>query len=293
MSGTVNISRDLWDDTTFKDSEMSQREAWIWMIAEASWKARSRRFGSIEVNLKRGQLAASSRFLAKAFMWSEPKVRRYLDSLEKRRMVERVTGAGITVITICNYDAYQGAPSVADAAPTHQPTQPRRSFDAPTDAPTDAKQNPSNIGGGGGARARAHAHEAGLTFRERILGAMGLAADGIIGPSSFVGGQGDMAEAARWLALPGLTEQVVIDEISRLVAAKRDGPPRSFRYFTPAMTRLSGQITAPPLTPDQIAGDTDDRDNPRSARRQDSPGGQRRPDPALANIARIFRVDQT
>lgn len=160
-------------------------------------------------------------------------------------------------------------------------------------ADTKPESRIQNIGGGGGARARAHAHEAGPAFRERILGAMGLAADGIIGPSSFVGGQGDMAEAARWLALPGLTEQVVIDEISRLVAAKRDGPPRSFRYFTPAMTRLSGQITAPPLTPDQIAGDTDDRDNPRSARRQDSPGGQRRPDPALANIARIFRVDET
>ena len=29
MAGTVNVSRDLWDDPTFKDSEMSQREAWI------------------------------------------------------------------------------------------------------------------------------------------------------------------------------------------------------------------------------------------------------------------------
>ena len=35
MSGTINISRAIWDDTTFRDSEMSQREAWIWLVAEA------------------------------------------------------------------------------------------------------------------------------------------------------------------------------------------------------------------------------------------------------------------
>lgn len=130
MAGTVNVSRDLWDDTTFKDSEMSQREAWIWMIAEASWKARDRRFGTAEISLQRGQLAASSRFMAKAWMWSEPRVRRYLDMLENRRMISRVTDAGVTVITICKYDEYQNGSRVSDAPSTQQPTQDRRTTDA-------------------------------------------------------------------------------------------------------------------------------------------------------------------
>ncbi|WP_313348209.1 hypothetical protein [Paracoccus sp. (in: a-proteobacteria)] len=118
MAGTVNVSRDLWDDPTFKDSEMSQREAWVWMIAEASWKARTKRAGSIEVELRRGQLAVSTRFMAKAWMWSEPRVRRYLDMLENRRMIERATDAGVTVITICKYDEYQNTPRADDAPPT-------------------------------------------------------------------------------------------------------------------------------------------------------------------------------
>lgn len=130
MSGTVNISRSLWDDPTFKDAEMSQREAWIWLIAEASWKDRIKRVGTHEISLQRGQLAASSRFMAKAWGWSEPRVRRYLDMLENQRMIERATDAGISVVTIRKYDDYQNAPRVDDARPTHQPTQQRRTTDA-------------------------------------------------------------------------------------------------------------------------------------------------------------------
>lgn len=130
MSGTVNIARALWDDPTFKDSEMSQREAWVWMIAEASWKDRVKMIGSAEIYLARGQLAASTRFLAKAWQWSEPRVRRYFDMLEKRRMITRATDAGVTVITICKYDNYQNGPRAKDAATAHQPTQDRRTADA-------------------------------------------------------------------------------------------------------------------------------------------------------------------
>jgi hypothetical protein len=54
MGGTVNIARDLWDDPTFKDSVMSQREAWIWLIADASWKPRPKRIGDHILNLQRG-----------------------------------------------------------------------------------------------------------------------------------------------------------------------------------------------------------------------------------------------
>lgn len=130
MSGTVKISRTLWDDTAFQDSEFSQREAWIWMIAEASWKGRARRIGAKEVWTERGQLVVSSRFCAKAWRWSEPRVRRYFDMLENRRMIERVTDAGITVISICKYDDYQSKPRVGDAPSTHQPTHHRRTTDA-------------------------------------------------------------------------------------------------------------------------------------------------------------------
>ena len=87
------------------------------------------------------------------------------------------------------------------------------------------------------------------TDRERILSAMGVGPDGIVGASRFIGGQGDMAEAARWMALPGITLATACAEIERITAAKPDGPPTNFRYFTPAIQRLSGQLSAAPLSP--------------------------------------------
>lgn len=130
MAGTVNISRDLWDDPTFKDAEFSQREAWIWMIAEAAWKPHVRRFGAHEISLQRGQLAASTRFMAKAFGWTESRVRRYLELLKNRRMVQTEIDAGVTVISICKYDTYQNGVDKTDAPPTRRPTQDRRTTDA-------------------------------------------------------------------------------------------------------------------------------------------------------------------
>lgn len=122
--------------------------------------------------------------------------------------------------------------------------------EAPASTREEKRREEKSIGGGGGsagAREADHPADPDPTIRERILSAMGLGPDGVAGPSKFVGSQGDMAEAARWLALPGLTEEAVIAEVARLSAAKADGPAHSFRYFTPAMQRLSAAMTAPPL----------------------------------------------
>ena len=112
-----------------------------------------------------------------------------------------------------------------------------------TDTDTDI-----DIGGGGSAGAREADHQP-PTDRERILAAMGVGPDGIIGAGKFTGTQGDMAEVARWLALPGINIDVICDEVGRVCRAKRDGPPFRFSYFTEAIQRLSGQISAPPLSP--------------------------------------------
>lgn len=85
--------------------------------------------------------------------------------------------------------------------------------------------------------------------RERILEAMGVGPDGVVGASKFIGGQGDMAEAARWLELPGITLDVALCEIRSVMARKGGGAPSKFSYFTPAMQELSAKLTAPPLQP--------------------------------------------
>lgn len=123
--------------------------------------------------------------------------------------------------------------------------------DNPADNHRLKTQNPEARGhtNGGGGGARGLAEIATPTYRERILAAIGIGPKGIVGPSRFLGSQADMAEAQRWLELPGLTIDNICAEVSRICASMQDGPPSSFKYFTRAMQRLSGSLTAAPLTP--------------------------------------------
>lgn len=131
-----------------------------------------------------------------------------------------------------------------------------------TAAPSFLQPNNPTLDGGGSS---AGAYEPqGLALRERVLAAMGVRPDGVIGPSRFIGGAGDMSELRRWLDLPNLTPDVICAEVTRVISGKRDGPPKSFTYFTEAMCRLSGQLSAPPLEP--TTGTSSDRPAPRDRR---------------------------
>lgn len=120
MSGTVNIARSIFDHAVFADEPKTEREAWIWIIMEASWKPRTRRVGAVVVETQRGQLAASVRFLASAWKWTAPKVQRYLKRLEKAEMIVTRADTGVTVITVCNYDTFQAGAKSSDTAPIQQ-----------------------------------------------------------------------------------------------------------------------------------------------------------------------------
>lgn len=107
MSGFIQVNRALWDNPDFVDSEMSQREAFMWMVAFAAWRPTKTRVGKIVVDLERGQLAFSLRFMAEKFGWSKSRVSRFLDVLEARSTIGTASGTGVSVITICNYNKYQ------------------------------------------------------------------------------------------------------------------------------------------------------------------------------------------
>ncbi len=109
MSGYISLPRAIFDDTTFKDEVLSEREAYLWMLMEARWKGGSKRLGAGIYELERGQLATSVRFLAQAWKWSKSRVDRYLGRLERARRITVRSGTGASVITICNYDEHQGS----------------------------------------------------------------------------------------------------------------------------------------------------------------------------------------
>lgn len=129
--GVIAIDRGVFDHECFAQEPFTEREAWMWLIAEASWKARTRRVGRVVVDLKRGQLAASLRFLADKWRWpNKDKVDRFLARLRDCDMIATAAATGINVITIRNYDSYQkvSLPS-ATAAATENETPPRQTCD--------------------------------------------------------------------------------------------------------------------------------------------------------------------
>lgn len=114
------VDRGVFDHPKLCDRKpLTKLEAWLWLISSAAWKPISRRLSGRVIELERGQLAASTRFLADRWRWKEPRVRRFLNLLKTDAAgdaeIDTATDAGITVITIRKYNRYQRVSLPTDA----------------------------------------------------------------------------------------------------------------------------------------------------------------------------------
>lgn len=98
-----------------KREPFCRRAAFAWLVENAAWQARQVNIAGRTITLDRGQLTASLRFLAAAWGWSEPSVRRFIERLKTDALIDAGTDAGQLVITICNYDESQVVGSATDA----------------------------------------------------------------------------------------------------------------------------------------------------------------------------------
>jgi hypothetical protein len=111
-AGYIIIQRCLLNDPLLRDDAYFR--AWLWLVSEAAWKISRVKITngrtSEIIELERGQLSQSRSYMANSWGWSEKRVRTFLRRLEKGGMIDVQAGRLQTVITICNYDIYQGAP---------------------------------------------------------------------------------------------------------------------------------------------------------------------------------------
>lgn len=111
-NGWIRLARGVLDHPTVgAGKHYCELEAWLWLLFEAAFKPRRVRLTSgraVEVlELKRGQVAHSLRYMATAWGWSDKKVRTFLYRLKMDRQIDAQTGHLQTVITLCNYERYQ------------------------------------------------------------------------------------------------------------------------------------------------------------------------------------------
>lgn len=129
--GVYGVSRRVWDDPDFPDETYSEREAWLWLVGAAAWKAiRSRDNNGRRVAIERAEFSFALSFLATKFHWTKSKVERFLARLEKRDMLRDASRDGSKVYLIKNYNAFQivGLPD-RDANEAHTETPARRQRD--------------------------------------------------------------------------------------------------------------------------------------------------------------------
>ena len=114
--GYITLSRGFFQTAQWRAPRtFNESEAWLDCIQSARFELSGTMFrvGGREVRINRGEWAASQRFLAKRWQWSEMKVRLFLERLKKAGMIETESRDGVTVIRLVNYDKYNQTPDNA------------------------------------------------------------------------------------------------------------------------------------------------------------------------------------
>jgi hypothetical protein len=127
--GYIAMPRSIFTDPAFADEPFTEREAFLSLAADAVYKPLQVRLRRGAVELQRGQLLASTRFLAARWGWQEARVRRFLNRLSRRSAngalndaqndayIDAQPTAGGTIITIRHYDHFQKPSKSPDHTP--------------------------------------------------------------------------------------------------------------------------------------------------------------------------------
>lgn len=115
--GYYQMARGWMESDAFAAEPYTEREAWVWLIENATWKDGRARIKGETVDLERGQLCFAQRFMAEKWQWSKSRVDRFLKRLVTQNMISicskigatagQGSGQGQSIITICNYAKYQ------------------------------------------------------------------------------------------------------------------------------------------------------------------------------------------
>jgi hypothetical protein len=107
--GSFVVARAVFDDPLLRDPVCFY--AYMWMVAEAAWKPRRQEVSNgravAVVDLDRGQLTHSLRYMATAWKVTVKRVRTILHRFETGSLITTQTGTLQTIVTICNYSASQ------------------------------------------------------------------------------------------------------------------------------------------------------------------------------------------
>lgn len=121
--GWYAVARGITDHHLFK-GHPERFFVWMWLLDNVTWKETTHDIRGRTVIVPRGSICVSTRHIATQCKVGHQVVRTAIDRFIRERMVNTSSTHGKTIITICNYEKYQGLGSDDSTAPntpvTHQ-----------------------------------------------------------------------------------------------------------------------------------------------------------------------------
>jgi len=146
MEGWIKLHRKIFDNPYYFSEPFTRSQAWIDLLLLANHQDGFFYKRGIKVQVKRGQVGFITTSLSVRWKWSRGKVNRFLNELEIDNQIEQQKSNVTTLLSIVNYDIYQGDDTANDTA---NDTSNGTANDLPNDLPngqqTDTNKNVKNV----------------------------------------------------------------------------------------------------------------------------------------------------
>lgn len=113
------VTSDFWGD---KNLPFSYRDAYIHVVIGANWQEGVSSKNGHTCKVRRGQLLTSIRSMAVTFNWDKHKVYEWLKYMDQNNLIRSQSLSFGTLLTVENYDDFQGKPDTVTHTPAHAPT---------------------------------------------------------------------------------------------------------------------------------------------------------------------------
>lgn len=141
----IKLNRSITDHWLWTSGEtFSRGQAFIDLLLMAAYADHPIVSQGKRMNLKRGSVVTSIRYLSDRWRWSKDKTMNFLNDLEADGTIEKVSDTKRTVLTIVNYEKYQGS-ATNDRTQNGRKTDADRTQNGQTKESKEGKRNISNI----------------------------------------------------------------------------------------------------------------------------------------------------
>ena len=108
MDGYIKLYRKIKDCWIWETDKANYQTAWIDLLLRANHRDTKIAFGNEFIELKAGSFITSKRKLGEVWKWSNTKVNNFFELLEKDNMITVKSDTKKSLITIVNWELYQG-----------------------------------------------------------------------------------------------------------------------------------------------------------------------------------------